>query len=44
VAHRITVKGGGTVDEALPKELVTDFYRLVASGLPKSEPPLDPHT
>jgi predicted DNA-binding protein (MmcQ/YjbR family) len=37
--HWITVEGGGTVDEKLVKELVTDSYRLVVSGLPKSERP-----
>jgi len=40
--HWITVEGGGTVDEKLVKQLVTDSYQLVASGLPYSERPLDP--
>ncbi|WP_435228030.1 MmcQ/YjbR family DNA-binding protein [Streptomyces sp. Tue6028] len=42
--HWITVEGGGTVDEELVKELVIDSYRLVVSGLPTSEQPVDPHT
>lgn len=42
--HWITVEGGGTIDEKLVKELVTDSYRLVVGGLPKSEQPLDPRT
>ncbi|TDD15231.1 MmcQ/YjbR family DNA-binding protein [Kribbella turkmenica] len=42
--HWITVEGGGTVDEKLVKELVTDSYRLVVGGLPKSERPVDPTT
>lgn len=42
--HWITVGGGGTVDEKLVKELVTDSYRLVVGGLPRSEQPVDPHT
>jgi predicted DNA-binding protein (MmcQ/YjbR family) len=37
--HWITVEGGGIVDEKLVKELVTDSYRLVVSGLPKSARP-----
>lgn len=40
--HWITVEGGGSVDEKLVKELVADSYRLVVSGLPKSERPADP--
>ncbi|BBJ37916.1 MmcQ/YjbR family DNA-binding protein [Streptomyces antimycoticus] len=42
--HWITVEGGGTIDEKLVKELVIDSYRLVVSGLPKSEQPVDPRT
>jgi predicted DNA-binding protein (MmcQ/YjbR family) len=40
--HWITVEGGGTVDEKLVKELVIGSYRLVVSGLPRSERPADP--
>ncbi|RZT07622.1 putative DNA-binding protein (MmcQ/YjbR family) [Kribbella sp. VKM Ac-2569] len=32
--HWITVAGGGTVDEKLVKQLVTDSYQLVAGGRP----------
>jgi predicted DNA-binding protein (MmcQ/YjbR family) len=42
--HWITLEGGNTVDETLVKELVTDSYRLVVGGLPKSRQPVDPHT
>ncbi|MFG2949223.1 MmcQ/YjbR family DNA-binding protein [Streptomyces adustus] len=41
--HWITVEGGGTVDEELVKDLVTDSYRLVVGGLPRAEQPVDPH-
>ncbi|TCC49116.1 MmcQ/YjbR family DNA-binding protein [Kribbella capetownensis] len=37
--HWITLEGGGTVDEKLVKQLVTDSYRLVADALPKSKQP-----
>ncbi|MER5596610.1 MmcQ/YjbR family DNA-binding protein [Streptomyces sp. NPDC002265] len=40
--HWITVEGGGTVNEELVKELVTDSYRLVVGGLPRAERPVDP--
>jgi predicted DNA-binding protein (MmcQ/YjbR family) len=40
--HWITVDGGGTVNEKLVKELVTDSYRLVVGGLPKSARPTVP--
>jgi predicted DNA-binding protein (MmcQ/YjbR family) len=39
--HWITLEGGGTVDEKLVKELVTDSYQLVVGGLPKSERPAE---
>ncbi len=42
--HWITLEGGDTIDETLVKELVTDSYRLVVSGLAKSRQPVDPHT
>ncbi|MET9880484.1 MmcQ/YjbR family DNA-binding protein [Actinacidiphila glaucinigra] len=42
--HWITVEGGDTIDDKLVKELVTDSYRLVVWGLPKSKQPVDPHT
>jgi predicted DNA-binding protein (MmcQ/YjbR family) len=42
--HWITLEGGGDVDETLVKELVTDSYRLVVGGLPKSAQPVDPNT
>lgn len=42
--HWITVEGGGTVDEKLVEQLVTDSYRLVVGALPKSKQPLDPRT
>lgn len=34
--HWITLKGGGTLDEKLVRELVTESYRLVVGGLPKA--------
>lgn len=40
--HWITLEPGGTVDEDLVRELVTDSYRLVVDGLPKAEQPVDP--
>jgi predicted DNA-binding protein (MmcQ/YjbR family) len=40
--HWITLEGGGTVDESLVKELVSDSYRLVVNGLPKSARPEEP--
>ncbi|MCO1580961.1 MmcQ/YjbR family DNA-binding protein [Crossiella sp. SN42] len=42
--HWITVEGGDAVDEELVGELVTESYRLVVGGLPKSQRPVDPHT
>ncbi|WP_055586455.1 MmcQ/YjbR family DNA-binding protein [Streptacidiphilus griseoplanus] len=42
--HWITVEGGGTIDEKLVKELVSDSYRLVVGKLPTSEQPVDPRT
>ena len=42
--HWITMEGGDTIDAKLVKELVTDSYRLVVGGLPKSKQPVDPHT
>ncbi|MFJ4986603.1 MmcQ/YjbR family DNA-binding protein [Streptomyces sp. NPDC088732] len=42
--HWITVQGGDTIDDKLVEELVTDSYRLVVAGLPKSRRPADPHT
>ncbi|MDX3073963.1 MmcQ/YjbR family DNA-binding protein [Streptomyces sp. MI02-7b] len=41
--HWITVQGGDTIDDKLVEELVTDSYRLVVAGLPKSRRPVDPH-
>ncbi|MFC9097772.1 MmcQ/YjbR family DNA-binding protein [Streptomyces sp. NPDC057072] len=42
--HWITVEGGDTINENLMKELVTDSYRLVVGGLPKSKQPVDPRS
>jgi predicted DNA-binding protein (MmcQ/YjbR family) len=42
--HWITLEGGGTIDETLVKQLVTDSYSLVVGALPKSKQPLDPRT
>lgn len=42
--HWITLEGGEGVDKKLVTELVTDSYRLVVSGLPKAEQPVDPRT
>ncbi|MPY48116.1 MmcQ/YjbR family DNA-binding protein [Streptomyces acidicola] len=42
--HWITMEGGDTIDDKLVKELVTDSYRLVVGGLPKSKQPVDPRT
>ncbi|MEU6339693.1 MmcQ/YjbR family DNA-binding protein [Streptomyces sp. NPDC046977] len=41
--HWITVQGGDAIDDKLVEELVTDSYRLVVAGLPKSRRPVDPH-
>ncbi|MGW5590592.1 MmcQ/YjbR family DNA-binding protein, partial [Streptomyces sp. NPDC003857] len=41
--HWITVEGGDTINEKLVKELITDSYHLVVSGLPKSKQPTDNH-
>ncbi|MGW4610085.1 MmcQ/YjbR family DNA-binding protein, partial [Streptomyces sp. NPDC004532] len=41
--HWITVEGGDTINENLVKELITDSYHLVVSGLPKSKQPTDNH-
>ncbi|MFE6555780.1 MmcQ/YjbR family DNA-binding protein [Streptomyces sp. NPDC057746] len=42
--HWITVDGADTISEKLVKELVTDSYHLIVSGLPKSKQSVDPHT
>ncbi|TDD81489.1 MmcQ/YjbR family DNA-binding protein [Saccharopolyspora karakumensis] len=42
--HWITVDSADTLDEQLVRELVTESYRLVVAGLPKSRQPVDPHT
>ncbi|MCV7067818.1 MmcQ/YjbR family DNA-binding protein [Mycolicibacterium farcinogenes] len=38
--HWITITSGSTIDEHLIMELVTDSYRLVLEGLPKSRQPV----
>ncbi len=40
--HWITLEGGGTIDEKLVQELVTESYRLVVGGRPRSERPAHP--
>ncbi len=42
--HWITLEGGNAIGEKLVRELVTESYRLVVGGLPKSQRPVDPHT
>lgn len=42
--HWITLEGREGVDSKLVEELVTESYRLVVDGLPKSRQPVDPHT
>ncbi|WP_266089824.1 MmcQ/YjbR family DNA-binding protein [Saccharopolyspora sp. NFXS83] len=42
--HWITLESGDAIEEQLVKELVTESYRLVVDGLPKSRQPVDPHT
>ncbi|MGI5121771.1 MmcQ/YjbR family DNA-binding protein [Marinactinospora thermotolerans] len=40
--HWITLAPGGSIDERLVEELVTDSYRLVLANLPKARRPVDP--
>ncbi|AXB41397.1 MmcQ/YjbR family DNA-binding protein [Amycolatopsis albispora] len=42
--HWITVAGGKAVGGELVRELVTESYRLVVSGLPRARRPVDPLT
>lgn len=42
--HWITLSPGGTLDEDLVRELVTDSYLLVVEGLPHAKRPVDPDT
>lgn len=41
--HWITLHPGGTLTEPMVEELVTESYRLVVAGLPKSQQPVEPH-
>ncbi len=40
--HWITLESGGSIDEKLVEELVTESYRLVVGNLPRSDRPVDP--
>lgn len=40
--HWITLEPGGTLDEELVRELVTESYLLVVEGLPRARRPVDP--
>jgi len=42
--HWITLHPDGSLDPQLVDQLVTESYRLVVSGLPKRERPVDPDT
>lgn len=42
--HWITLEPGGSLDERLVEELVTESYRLVVGNLPRSDRPVDPET
>jgi hypothetical protein len=42
--RRNTLEGEIGVDKKLVRELITDFYLLVVSRLPKAEQPVAPHT
>ncbi|GAA4000529.1 MmcQ/YjbR family DNA-binding protein [Streptomyces marokkonensis] len=42
--HWITLEAGGSIDEKLVEELVTESYRLVVGNLPRSSRPVDPET
>ncbi|WP_402843141.1 MmcQ/YjbR family DNA-binding protein [Microbacterium sp. GXS0129] len=40
--HWITVYAGGSLDEELLRELVTESYVLVLEGIPRRDRPVDP--
>ncbi|MER7079179.1 Predicted DNA-binding protein, MmcQ/YjbR family [Saccharopolyspora kobensis] len=40
--HWITLSPGGSIDQKLVEELVTESYRLVLSTLPRARRPVDP--
>ncbi|WP_026821184.1 MmcQ/YjbR family DNA-binding protein [Arthrobacter castelli] len=40
--HWITLEPGETVDRSMVRELVSESYRLVVTGLPQAEQPVDP--
>lgn len=42
--HWITLEPGASIDRKLVEELVTESYRLVVGGLPRSDQPVDPQT
>jgi len=42
--HWITLNPGGTLEEDVVRELVTDSYLLVVETLPRSQRPVDPQT
>lgn len=41
--HWITLHPGGTLSAGMVTELVTESYRLVVAGLPRSLQPVEPH-
>ena len=42
--HWITLRGGGALEQALVRDLVTESYLLVVEALPRSQRPVDPAT
>ncbi|OEV02681.1 MmcQ/YjbR family DNA-binding protein [Streptomyces oceani] len=42
--HWTTLEAGGSIDEKLVEELVTESYRLVVGNFPRSDQPVDPET
>ena len=41
--HWISLHPGGTLTADMVSELVTESYRLVVSGLPRAQQPVEPH-
>lgn len=41
--HWITLHPGGTLTAGMVDELVTESYRLVVAGLPRTQQPIEPH-
>ncbi|UVE95078.1 MmcQ/YjbR family DNA-binding protein [Dietzia sp. B32] len=41
--HWISLHPGGSLDADMVSELVTESYRLVVAGLPRTQQPVEPH-